>query len=276
MTLVWRAAAPADLVVSLRLLDPAGYVWATREVEPAWARQAAPGAIFTDTLGLIVPAGLPPGDYRAAVSVAYRPPGAEEETVLAAAGSDAVNVPIAEVAIVEPEAAISQRRLPVRFPLGVPVEDGGLELLGFTGPSADETLLAGTELRLTLFLANRAEDPLARNIYVSLLDSHGQGVAGYEGWPLPEYPAQAWAQGALGQAPVGFYLPGALAPGDYRLVAGFVDPETGRKTAPAHLGAVAVEQRPARLSSVHSRPIRCRLLRNSARTSACSVTIATA
>jgi hypothetical protein len=50
---------------------------------------------------------------------------------------------------------------------------------------------------------------------------------------------------ALGQVPVGFYLPGSLTPGVYRLVAGFVDPATGNKTPPAALGTVTVEQRRA-------------------------------
>lgn len=245
VTLVWRAQTPTELIVSLRLIDATGYVWTTREAEPEWAARAAPGAVFTDTLGLIVPPGLPPGDYRAAVSAAYRPPDADEEIVLAAVGSDVVNVPISEVGIVEAAAGGSWRRLPVRFPLATPVVDGGLELLGFTGPAPDETLLAGTELRLTLFLANRAADPPPRNVYVSLLDANGGGVAGYEGWPLPEYPTQAWAPGAPAQVPVGFYLPGALTSGAYRLVAGFVDPATGVKTAPAPLGALAVEQRQA-------------------------------
>jgi hypothetical protein len=47
------------------------------------------------------------------------------------------------------------------------------------------------------------------------------------------------------QVPVAFYLPGALPGGNYRLVAGLLDPATGEKTPPVELAAIAVEQRAA-------------------------------
>jgi hypothetical protein len=68
-------------------------------------------------------------------------------------------------------------------------------------------------------------------------------VAGYEGWPLADYPVDVLMQGELLRVPVRFYTSGALTSGDYRLVAGFLEPTTGAKTPPVALGAVRIAQR---------------------------------
>ncbi len=61
LTLTWQLIEPTDLNVSLRLLDADGQVWASREYAAAWAPTAATGATISETVGLIVPVGLPPG-----------------------------------------------------------------------------------------------------------------------------------------------------------------------------------------------------------------------
>ncbi len=136
-------------------------------------------------------------------------------------------------------------RLPVRDWLAEPVAVDGLALVGYTGPAPSEPHLAGTQLDLRLFLQNRAELPPARQLYVSLLDGSGQAVAGYEGWPLPDYPTSAWPPGALVQTPVTFFTPGTLPSGGYKLIAGFVEPSTGVKSPPIGLGTLQVVQRQA-------------------------------
>jgi hypothetical protein len=128
--------------------------------------------------------------------------------------------------------------------LRVPVEDEGLRLLGYSGVEAEALLLAGDEVELLLFLHNRGRQPPPRHLYVSLLDTAGNGVAGWEGWPLPHYPTQTWAEGALAQVPVHFFLPPDLAAGQYHLTAGFLDPATVQKSIPANLTLVEVVRRP--------------------------------
>ena len=161
-------------------------------------------------------------------------------------GSDAVAVPVGALKISQPDTPQSPARLPIQTPLEHPAAFEGLTLLGFAGAGDSRPVLAGTELALTLFLQNRSADPPPqRNIYVSLLDKNGAGVAGYEGWPLPAYPTQTWPDGALVQLPVAFYVPGALTGGPYRLVAGLIDPESGDKTPPVELTTIDVAQRKA-------------------------------
>jgi hypothetical protein len=248
-TLVWEGKGLDAANISLRIQDDAGHVWSSREYEQALP---PPGQTLTTTAGLIVPLGLPPGGYQLAVSV--QTPAGQPLTL---AGSDAVAAVIGDLEITLPDLGtagetgsaaagqMNRARLPIAHPLARPAESGGLQLLGYSGPAADEQLLAGTELGLTLFLANTTGDPPPRDIYVSLLDAAGAGVAGYEGWPLAGYPTAAWPAGALVQVPAAFHLPGALSSGTYRLVGGFRTPPAGEKSPPVELAQLTIVQRPA-------------------------------
>ncbi len=244
-TLVWQAAPPAagslstsEVSVSLRLQDKDGYVWASRE----YARTLpAAGKALTETTGLLVPVGMPPGGYTLAVSV---------QTVdgepLTIAGSNAVSTAIGELEVTQPQGSeMSALRLPIQHRIERTPQQEGLQLLGYSGPDADTSLLAGTQLAVTLFVANHSSEPPQSEIYLSLLDNQGAGVAGYAGWPLPDYPTATWPEGALVQVPASFYLPGALSSGSYRLVAGLRDPATGSETPPVELTTLAVQQRSA-------------------------------
>lgn len=239
-TLVWEGGTAdkgtdEEMNVSLRLQDDAGHVWASRE----YARSLpAAGESISETVGLIIPAGLPPDGYLAAVSVQTA---AGEPLTLA--GSDASAALIGAVEVTAPAQAMSPVQLPIQRPLGRPAASAGLQLLGYSGPGEDDALLAGTQLAATLFFANASSEPPEQQIYASLLDASGSGVAGYEGWPLPAWPTNAWPPGALAQVPMAFNLPGSLVSGEYRLVAGFLDPATGAKTPPAELAPLVVEQR---------------------------------
>ena len=235
ISLVWERRAVSDLNVSVRIQDAQGHVWSSREYA-----QTGAGAtdLFTETVGLIAPVGLPPGGYTVAVSM-QNAAGAP----LTIAGSDAVAAPVGALEIIQPVVAPSPWRLPIQTVLPRPAAHDGLSLLGFAGIDRTSPLLAGTELAATLFLANASSAPPERQIYVSLLDANGAGVAGYTGWPLPEYPTQTWPPGALVQTPVAFFVPGTLSTGDYRLVAGFSDPATGAQSPPVALTTLPVRQR---------------------------------
>jgi hypothetical protein len=246
VTLVWQGTAGVESEseeeanLSLRLQDDSGYVWSSREM----ARPLpATGTTVTDTVGLIVPFGLPPGGYQVAVSVQTA-----DGRPLTIAGSDEAAAVIGDLEVTLPDpsrSAQSSWRLPIQHKLPQPLRYNGLELLGYTGPDESAALLAGTDLAATLFYANHSSEPTQSEIYLSLLDSTGAGVAGYEGWPLPGYPTAAWPEEALVQVPAIFNLPGSLTSGTYRLVTGFVDPATRTKSPPVQLGTIAVQQREA-------------------------------
>lgn len=242
VALHWQIAAPADYNISLRLLDATGYIWSSRDYAAEWATVAA-GAEVTQTVGLIVPVGLPPGVYTVGASVAHQDAQGLSGDALTLVGSDTVDAPIGALTVMAPAVAAPVARLPIRTPLAQPVTQRNVTFLGFTGPAAETPILAGTELGVTLFLRAETDAPAARDLYVSLLDAQGAGVAGYTGWPLPAYPASSLTQGELLRAPVRFDTPGALTSGDYRLVAGFYDPATDVRTPPVPLGAVYITQR---------------------------------
>jgi hypothetical protein len=241
-TLAWQGEGLTEANISLRLQDAGGHVWSSREYE---ATLPPPGEVLTETVGMIVPVGLPPGAYQVAVSVQTG-----EGQPLTIAGSDAVAAVIGEVAVTAPDplgqgVGLAAIRLPMAHVLARPAAYGELRLLGYSGPDENRAALAGTELAATLFFAKERRSEEEAAIYVSLLDSQGAGVAGYEGWPLGGYPPPVWPENALVQAPVAFDLPGSLASGSYRLVAGFIDPATGEKTPPVELSTLAVRQRAA-------------------------------
>jgi hypothetical protein len=167
----------------------------------------------------------------------------EAGNTLTVAGSDVVAAPIGKLTITSPESPVSPGRLPIQARLAQPLELDDLVLLGHSG--ADHPVPSGSELTLSLFLQNLATELDAMSLYVSLLDAKGNGIAGYEGWPLGDYPTETWPAGALVQAPVGFYVPGTAPTGEYRLVAGFTNTATGAKSPAVDLARVNLVQRAA-------------------------------
>ncbi len=178
-----------------------------------------------------------------AISLASQTESGSSDDALTVAGTDAVNARIGDLTVLAPATAQSPLRLPIRTRLDEPAVQDGLALLGFTGPDENHPVLSGTEVLVTLFLQNRAAEAANRSLYISLQDENGAGVAGYEGWPLSQYPTQAMGAGELLRVPVRFFVPGTLSTGAYRLVAGFQDPEAGEKSPPTLLGTIAVRQR---------------------------------
>ena len=141
-----------------------------------------------------MPVGLPPGGYQVAVSVQTA-----EGQPLTIAGSNAVAAVIGDLEVSPPDEAgpaakMGAERLQIQHALERPAEFENVRLLGYTGPDEDMSLLAGTELGATLFFANQGGEQM--EMYLSLLDAQGKGVAGYEGWPLSGYPTAAWPDDA--------------------------------------------------------------------------------
>ncbi len=234
----WRE--PVDVSAALpygttiRLLRD-GHPWANYDLDH-----------LTDLTGLIVPVGLPPGTY--ALQLGIVDSAGQLLTASAADGTTQELVTLATVTIGPPLATLLPARLPMRVALPTPAHIDGATLWGYTSGAA--LSLSGEMLDLTLFWQNGAETLPLRNLYVSLLDDAGQGVAGWEGWPLPDYPTTAWPAGALVQTPLRFALPPTLASGNYQLGVGLLDPQTGVKSAMVLLGEQAVRQRLINYTSI--------------------------
>ncbi len=242
VALTWQTPSTLPAVgVTLRL-QKEGHTWAQRDYATLGMLAAQPTeSPLREQVGLIVPAGLPPGDYTLAIGLI----GADSELRTLHSGAiDKTNLaPIATLTITAPATPFPPFRLPIQHRLAQPVYADKVGLLGYSGSNG--VILAGTMLDLTLFWQNQANSPAERHLYLSLLDANDAGVAGWDGWPLPTYPMHQWSAGALVQTPVSFLVPATVASGTYRLVAGLLDPLTGAKQLPVTLGQAVVQQRTA-------------------------------
>lgn len=248
IALQWQTqAALPPYGVTLRLQKD-GQSWAYRDYDQigAFATKAA-GDPRVEQVGLIVPPGLPPGDYQLVIGLV----GANQvlrQPIKPADPTSALTA-LATLTITMPTALVPAFRLPIQFPLPQPVPSQGVALLGYSG--GDTVLLAGTFLDLTLFWQKQAALAAGdHHLYLSLLAADGSGVAGWAGWPLPDYPLAQWPTGALVQTPTTFLIPAMVTTGTYRLVAGLLDPATGAKQPPIGLGNVAVHRRTANFTPV--------------------------
>ncbi|MCX6046096.1 MAG: hypothetical protein NT075_13380 [Chloroflexi bacterium] len=250
ITLAWQIVDQTQsLGVTVRLQDAKGQTWANRDYAPLGSLSSLTTTTQpVDLFGFVTPVGLPPGVYTVAVGVVD-----STDQLLARRnvnnGSGAQDsghlAPIGTVTITQPEEALPIFRLPIQTPLAQPLTHDGLALLGYAGYTTGDELLAGEAMDVKLFLQNQGPTPPTRQLYISLLDGQGKGVAGWAGWPLPDYPTSAWPVGALGQVPVSFYLPPDLTTSQYQLIAGFLDPATNTKSPAASLDRVQVRQRMA-------------------------------
>ncbi len=259
LELAWQVTdpGPGPFWVTLRLLDSEGRIWSLRDYEPlgSWAAPTPDGGLL-ERVGLLVPAGLPPGEYRLALGVGR----VGSDTLLPVRQASGPTggpggIPgdlaiLATVTVTQPDAPLPPLRLPIQWPLSPPAVREGLAFLGYAGYQPKQPPLAGEILSLRLFFQNRAQGLPHRELSLDLLDEEGRWVAGWQGWPLPGYPTEAWPPGALVQAPVDFPLPATLGSGRYRLLASLVDPaqeQAGDQAkAPVTLGWLRIRQRLAR------------------------------
>lgn len=229
---------------SLRLLDEASVQWAQRDL-PTLGLPAEALATMTATepmtaeVAFAIPVGLPPGRYNLFIGVG--PEESEQFDHPANLPPDVSPlVPLAAIDVTTPERTPSVYRLPVDQFIAPAPELAGITLLGYAGlPNTPQ--LAGTDIGLRLFFAKDAPGPTAQ-IYLSLLDEAGEGVAGSQEWPLPAYPPNAWPDNALVQVPVMLPLPPDVPEGTYRLVAGIAT-DDGVRTSPTTLGRVTIKRR---------------------------------
>jgi len=230
ITLHWAAdAAPPILSVSLRLVDALGQIWAQHDYEPLGglansARQAAWEA--EDRLGLLVPAGTPPGRY--SVELAVRPKGAAR--LLDAFGADGTSLGAAarlfDVTVVPADRGLGRERLPIAVHQTIDLADG-LRFLGYT---AAETSATPGELRkISLFWQATTTPATDYTAFVQLLDAHSEVAAGWEAPPGAGYPTSAWAPDTLIRTQAAFRVPASLPDGRYRLIAGLFNPVNGTR-----------------------------------------------
>jgi 4-amino-4-deoxy-L-arabinose transferase-like glycosyltransferase len=235
LSLTWTGEArPPELVVSVRLTDDLGQIWAQHDYEPlggsvwrsganAWACDVCAEKFktrpwqATDRLGVLVPAGTPPGRYHVEVVVH---PKDEERPLDVVGDSDresGSSARLFDVTVGPAGAAMGIEHLPISIPQRVDMQ-GGLRLLGYSLDDAPAT--PGDLRKLSLFWQATDQPASEYTAFVQLLDRQGGVAAGWEAPPGAGYPTQLWAPGELIRTQASMRVPASLADGSYELIGG--------------------------------------------------------
>ena len=260
ISLQWLANKPPPVLgVSVRLTDASGQIWAQHDYEPLGAANCklqtagcaaqvtADGWQATDRLGLLIPAGTPPGRYT--VELLVRPNGSERPLEASAADGKSIEtpVPLFGLDVVPAAQPVDPARLPIAARKPVDLGDG----LRFLGYSADDQPVVPGELRkVSLFWQATAQPAADYTAFVQVLGEDGAPVALWEAPPGAAYPTSQWTDGTLMRTQAGFRIPASVRDGRYRLIVGLFragDKTLLRTAAGADripLGTVTVRGRP--------------------------------
>jgi hypothetical protein len=207
--------------VSLRLADSQGPTWAQLDY-------VAPHPAGPDRVGLLVPAGTPPGRYELRMGVGQEL-GAPLLDVLGPEGrAQGTEALLGYVEVMLPDSPPPLPTLAFQEPAGVSLGDA-VQLLGFSASSGP--IPPGDDLKVSLFW--RALPGLAAQdglfAFVQLLDGQDQVAAAWEGPPVAWHPTSAWQPGELVRSQHVLRLPATLPDGQYRLIAGLFEPASGHR-----------------------------------------------
>jgi 4-amino-4-deoxy-L-arabinose transferase-like glycosyltransferase len=222
--LFWEAMTdPAeDLLPRLELLDSAGASVAERTEKPvagtyptAWWRASE---LVRDPHALPIPAVVPPGRYRLALSLVR----AADGTLLELA-SGQTSLDLAEVEVRGRESRFSPT--PPAYSQSAPL-GSSVELLGYD--FLDAAYAAGSLLEVTLHWHALDTPDRDYHAFVHLLDVDGNIVAQDDGAPGGGgLPSRGWLPGEYLADHRVLQLPYDLADGEYRMGVGLYDPATG-------------------------------------------------
>ena len=256
--LTWRLTAPPPTgawQVRLRLTDSQGETWAQRDSAPANGQrpfdQWSVNQAGEDRHALWIPAGTPPGRYDLRIQV-YLQSGDAAERLLDVEDSQGqargAEWRVGQIEVVRPNPPLNPTRLVLGQARALRL-GSELRWLGFdlaAGPWAP-----GDDLRVNLGWQVIETPDRDWRAFVQLLDARGAVAAGWEGPPLIDLSSRQWRPGDLLRTPWSLRLPAALPDGSYRLIAGFFDPTSGQRLAPAgqradflSLATVQVKGRP--------------------------------
>ena len=205
ISLQWLADKPPPVLgVSVRLTDALGQIWTQHDYEPLGAANCklqmagcaaqvtAAGWQATDRLGLLIPAGTPPGRYT--VELLVHPKDSERSLEASAADGKPIEtpVPLFELDVVPADQSVDPARLPIATRTPVALGDG----LRFLGYSADEQPVVPGDLRkVSLFWQASAQPASDYTAFVQVLGEDGAPVALWEAPPgasSPDLAVDGW------------------------------------------------------------------------------------
>jgi 4-amino-4-deoxy-L-arabinose transferase-like glycosyltransferase len=229
VALIWRKLGDlgGDQRVALRLADGDGRTWASRDSLPQGGEASFTameiGQQLVDRHGLVIPAGVPPGDYQLRLSVQDQANSRPLDLLDAEGQPHGVEATLATVRVVPPIRPLLAEALPVQHQLSA---DFGrrVRLLGYS--LGDGPFRAGDELRFSLFWQALADGDEPTVIFAQLQDATSKPVALSETPPI--YPGDRWKTGDLLRDPRAILLPADLPAGTYRLAVGLLRPDHSR------------------------------------------------
>ncbi len=114
-----------------------------------------------------------------------------------------------------------------------------IKLIGYDVPTRHAS--AGNDLSVTLYWQALAEVDVNYTVFVQLLSADWRVAAQQDLQPLNDAaPTSTWLTGEFLADPYRLRLPGDLRPGDYRLIAGLYDSQTGQRL-PVSAGGDSVD-----------------------------------
>jgi 4-amino-4-deoxy-L-arabinose transferase-like glycosyltransferase len=223
VTLVWNTAKPLteDYTVFLQLLDTANHLVGQRDAAPQTGTMSwIPDTVITDTHGIFVEPGTPPGLYRL-VGGLYHSQTGQRLPVDNVAATDFAE--IGKIEVVSPSTPLPVEAFDIDTQLKVPLFD--LQLLGYdfykAGHRTDPLtpLYSGDLARLVLYWV-ATEDELAvdKTIGIEVVAADGTATDISLRFPLAgvDYSPDQWQNGEIVRGQYDLFLTG-LMPGNYRL-----------------------------------------------------------
>jgi hypothetical protein len=204
LVLLWRTAAAAGkTLVRLQVRDSDGWVWS--ESEGPVLSPEGPSAV-EGHYTLSVPTSIPRGDYQLWLTV----------------GSEENWAPIGMV-------PVHQFAPPDTIPYPTEADFGGIIALhGFD--TSDPAPIPGETLTLTFYWEALQPAPRSYTTFVHLLDLAGNRLAQSDVLPGDgEWTTDTWKAGEWIMDEVVLSLPSVLPAGEYRLLVGWYDWETGTR-----------------------------------------------
>jgi len=235
---------PNDMTFSLWLSGLKGKRWAQRDVTPL-AHPSPPLDATetpwtnTDRIVLFIPPSTPPGEYDIWTALLD----AGQQPVALAGDNPAPQAWLGNLAVTASSG--TQLQVVAEFPASVAGES--VDFLGHDRSAKDQ--LPGDDLDISLYWLPTAPFESEHHVFLQLLDTQGQVVAGAEGPPIPWLPTSQWTLNSPLRSQHSLHLPANLEPGDYTLIAGLFDPASATRhfwgsDDQLNLGEVSVIARP--------------------------------